>query len=136
MSVTLAFRTEHIERVKDGSKRPTARYKFERQVKQGDELQFIDSSNSQIFGWAVATDAYDMEISQFVNTQWEYHTNYDDLEDLRDEFASYYPDVEIGENEFVTVIEWGNSFHRNREYYPTEPIFSYRSVWCLSYGST
>jgi len=114
--ITIAFHPRHIEEIENKSKRLTARINFERQVRQGGGLRFIDSSNSQIFGHGICMDVYTMPTQEFIDTDWEYHRTYRGYGEWKSAFNEYYPDVDLNTIDDITVIEWGDTFTPNRFY--------------------
>lgn len=113
--VVLSFWDEHINPIRGYAKRLTARYNFERDVKKGYTIVFIDKDNLD-FGAAYVTDTYTMTVREFANVDWKYHKSYVSVTELLDELKEYYPDVWIQPVDQLRVIEWGKTFRANPVY--------------------
>jgi len=114
--IIIAFHPRHIEEIVNKSKRLTARINFEGELRPGDELRFIDSSNNQIFGHAVCMHEYKMHVKDFIETEWKYHRTYRGYGEWKSAFDEYYPDVDLNTIDDITVIEWGDTFTPNHFY--------------------
>ena len=91
------------------------RYDFDAKLRTGNDIKFVDSHNNQIFGNGICTDIYDLSVKGVIETDWEYHNNYESLEEFNYYFGQFY-DREFEYSDVLTVIEWGELFHPNPHY--------------------
>jgi len=108
--IQLKFHPRHMGEIEEKDKRLTARIDWNAEMKFLEDLEFINAQTSDVFGTGTLTNFYTMSLMQFIQKDWEYHRSYRDFAEFERAFGEYYPDIDLGKVEYITIIEWGDTF--------------------------
>ena len=110
MTIQLKFHPRHLDEVKDKEKRLTARIDWNADMKYLEDLEFINARSGETFGTATLTNFYNLSLMQFIEKEWEYHRSYASFQEFELAFSEYYPEKDLGKVEYITILEWDDTF--------------------------
>jgi len=87
---TLKFEPQLVELIRQGHKTATWRLHDDKQLAVGDELQFIDSSNGEVFGYAIVTQVFEKRFIDLTESDKHGHETYESEAEMLATFRKYY----------------------------------------------
>ncbi len=89
---TIKFTTTLAEMILSGEKTATWRLFDDKDLAEGDELEFVNKETGEVFGRAVAVHVYTKPLGQVSEDDYSGHERYASHGAMLDEFRKYYGD--------------------------------------------
>ena len=102
---SLKFREHLVEKILRGEKNSTWRLFDDKDLSQGDVLQFINSDTGKAFGTAVITDITTRTLGNVREEDWVGHERFPSEQAMYDTYRSYYGDT-VGPETEVKIIKF------------------------------
>lgn len=88
----LKFRHNLVELILDGTKTVTWRLFDDKDLKVGDQLEFVDYENGEKFVEAEITRVREKKLGQIEESDFEGHEKFKDTDDMLQHYREYYGD--------------------------------------------
>lgn len=101
---TLKFMPNLVELILDGSKTETWRPFDDKDLKEGDEVEFINKETGERFGTAIITSVVIRTLGTLTDEDWEGHERYSSDEEMYKTYQSYFPDEDVGPDTELKIV--------------------------------
>lgn len=99
----LGFDEKFVEEIRDGQKRATVRYPSGRQPSEGTVIDAVVSHDRGPFARIEITNVEYITVEEILNTTFEYHYNYDSLDEFNERLSKYYDTPFELDEEFILI---------------------------------
>ncbi len=104
---TIKFAGNLVELILDGSKTVTWRLFDEKDLREGDELEFVNRDNGEVFGYAKILWTKEKLIKDIDDSDYEAgHEKYKDTEELISKFGKYYEPKKVDGDTPIKIIKF------------------------------
>ena len=108
---TLKFEPNLVAIIVDGTKTSTWRLHDDKQLEVGDEIQFLDSSTGNTFGYGVVREVISKRFCDLTDDDKKGHETYANDAEMFKTFSRYYG-YDITNQEIVKVVKYSFSKHK------------------------
>jgi len=102
---TLKFKKDLCDKILDGSKTLTWRLFDDKELKIGDELEFINKDSGETFGTATISSLYSKALGTLEEKDWKGHERFISDEEMYRTYRSYYGD-RVDKNSEVKILSF------------------------------
>ena len=102
---TLKFKAHLCDEIVAGNKTSTWRLFDDKELKTGDELEFINKDTSETFGTATITDLYTKTLGTLEEKDWEGHERFATDDEMYATYREYYSDA-VGPDTEVKILSF------------------------------
>jgi len=100
---TLKFTTQLVDKILAGEKTSTWRLFDDKDLKNGDELIFVNKDTGHQFGTAIITSLKVKRLGFLVDEDWVGHEKFSSEEEMYETYKKYYGD-RVDENSEVKIV--------------------------------
>jgi 16S rRNA (adenine1518-N6/adenine1519-N6)-dimethyltransferase len=102
---TLKFKSHLCDQILDGSKTSTWRLFDDKDLQNGDELEFLNKDTGETFGTATITSLYTKTLGTLEDKDWEGHERFASDEEMYSTYRQYYGDS-VDKNTEVKLLSF------------------------------
>ena len=102
---TLKFRNELCKLILINEKTTTWRIFDDKDIKQGDIMQFLVWETQEIFANAKIVDVVEKKFKELNEQDWDGHEKFETMEEMYATYSKYY-NKEVNENTIVKIIKF------------------------------
>jgi 16S rRNA (adenine1518-N6/adenine1519-N6)-dimethyltransferase len=102
---TLEFKSHLCDQILDGSKTSTWRLFDDKDLQNGDELEFLNKDTGETFGTATITSLYTKTLGTLEDKDWEGHERFASDEEMYSTYRQYYGDS-VDKNTEVKLLSF------------------------------
>ncbi len=102
---TLKFKPHLVPLILSGEKDSTWRLFDDKDLKEGDELQFINSKTDDVFGIAVILSTREKKLEDLNDLDFEGHEKFESQERMYEAYRNYYGDL-VAPESIVKIIKF------------------------------
>lgn len=102
---TLKFRKELSKLILNNKKTTTWRIFDDKDIKQGDIIQFLIWENKEVFANAKILDVVEKKFKELNEQDWAGHEKFKTMEEMYTTYSKYY-NKEVNENTVVKIIKF------------------------------
>ncbi len=102
---TLKFRKKLSELILKNEKTTTWRIFDDKDIKQGDIMQFLVWETKEVFANAKIVNVVEKKFKELNNQDWDGHEKFENMEEMYATYSQYY-NREVNENTVVKIIKF------------------------------
>lgn len=102
---TLKFKPHLMPLVLSGEKDSTWRLFDDKDLQEGDELQFVNSETDEMFGTAIIVSTREKKLGDLEDSDFEGHEKFESEEKMYEAYRSYYGDKVTSES-IVKIVKF------------------------------
>lgn len=110
----LKFKPHLVSLVLSGEKDSTWRLFDDKDLKEGDELQFMNSKTNQVFGTATILFTREKRLADLNNSDFDGHEKFESQEKMYEAYKSYYGE-KVTPDSIVKIIKFKFTKNGNRD---------------------